>query len=803
MTVEPPVTTAPTAAPAPPVSRLKLFLTDSFYRNSLMLMVNTAAATLLGSVFWLIAVRRFAPAEVGLLSSTISASVLLGTASCLGLPNSIIRFLQQRTGTRALVLTATAVTAACSLVLSLVLLPSSWALPLARDHAAAGIALAVATVVLTAVGTTLDAVPVALRATHLLVAKNVPGGLVKVAALFLVPQVSVIDLAVANLAGMIASTLIAVVMLIPRLDGPARLRRRSLTGIWSFSLGNHAGMIFGILPSTVTPLIVLHRLGAEEAAFFGVIMQLTGLLNVVPATMSQSLFAELSARPDHRRAAILKAARALYAVMIPATLFTLAASHLLLRFFGRQYEAAGTVALRWMALGALVAGLNYLVDVAVNSLGRAWSFLLLNAVNAVLVLGFCGWAATHASGGGAGLVAVGQAWLTAQAASVAIGVVTYYLISRKKPENPSNHGRRGGRLRFLDGLRGGAAAFVVLSHAWSTVYPHAREHLAGPALATAWLGLGYYAVAIFIVVSGFSLGLPLWRHDGRWPGGPGDFLRRRFRRVVPTYWVALAVSAGIGATLLARPVGTLWDGAVPVRPGGVLSHALLVQDLWWAGPAGSTAFWSLAVEWHIYLFLFPLVLLLPQRGLPVLVAALTALSLATLLPGTSWAGNLHPTFSVLFLLGLISARAAVAETSSQRRAREQGLTLVTLTGAGAATVVTVAGQAGPLSPVHGLWFGPPVAAVLARMAEGSFALLRRALETPVLLFLGAISYSLYLTHAVVVEAVWRLAVVPLHLGETGRLGLELAGGLAAGVAVATVFFAAVERRFTAPAGGTT
>jgi peptidoglycan/LPS O-acetylase OafA/YrhL len=276
-----------------------------------------------------------------------------------------------------------------------------------------------------------------------------------------------------------------------------------------------------------------------------------------------------------------------------------------------------------------------------------------------------------------------------------------------------------------------------------------------------------------------------------------NFLVRRFRRVVPTYWAALALSATLGATLLSHPAGTLWDGAIPVRITGVLSHFLLLQDFWWSGPAGSTAFWSLAVEWHIYLLLFPLAVLAlrSRHGRRSLVALL--LGLALLAPASTWLSRLHPSFYLLFLLGLISARAAGGQESPvQRRGRELGLAFVTLVGAAAATVGSVVGQFNPLSPTHGLWFGPPVAALLARMSQGSFRRLRQGLETPVLLYLGLISYSLYLTHAFVIEVVWRVAVVPLRLGESGQLMLELTGGLAASVLIATLAFLSVEKRFT-------
>ena len=802
----------PPQAPSPrlaPVTRLRAIAGDSLYRNSLMLMANTAASTILGAVFWLVAARRFDTADVGILLATLSTTMLLGTAASLGLPNSVVRFLPRRPETSGqLTVTAAVLTSAASAVLFALAAGTPWALPVLRGHPSVRLVLlGLAVVVLTSAAMTMDSTFIAQRSAHLLLVKNVAGGVVKVVAVAVLPGTGLVTLTSAILLGIVVSAVVTLALMARRLSRPLGFSMASLNGVWSFSLGNHAGMICGILPITATPLIVLSSLGADKAAFFGVAMMLMGMLTVIPSTFSQSLFAELSAAPETRTRQIRRAARATYVLLLPAVAVVLLAAPLLLRAFGRSYAAGGTACLRWMALGALVAGTNYLVDVIVNSRGHAGSYLFLNASNALLVLLCTAFTAPY------GLAAVGIGWLVAQSLSVVVALG--YLLASRSPRvvdltapgpaaavaTPSvTPAPRGRRLHFLDGLRGLAAAFVVVSHSWSTVFPEGRTQRTRVEVLTSWMGLGHYAVSVFIVISGFSLGLVAWRNGLQWPGGMRAFFKGRFRRIVPAYWAAIAFGAGLGATLLSHKDGTLWDGAVPIRISGVVTHALLLQDVHWAGPAGSTAFWSLAVEWHIYL-LFPLLLILlrrrPEAWLTpfLLFGGITAYSeLATSSPSTRWLQNLHPSLYALFVVGLVAARAAATtEEPVAVRRRERGLLIAS--GVGLVAAAASYRHFDPVGSINDLWFGPAAALAIGRLSTGSWPSARRLLERRPLVLLGACSYSLYLIHSAIIESVWRVAVKPLGLQGFPALAAEIVLGLAASVAAAAVFYWLVERRF--------
>ena len=113
--------------------------------------------------------------------------------------------------------------------------------------------------------------------------------------------------------------------------------------------------------------------------------------------------------------------------------------------------------------------------------------------------------------------------------------------------------------------------FVVLHHIWLTAWP-AFPTNTGP-WWLGWLLYGHMAVAIFIVVSGFSLALAPMRNDGQLSGGVRRFLSRRAWRILPAYWAALILSVLITVILLRPELG-------PEAIGRSLAvHGLLLQDV--------------------------------------------------------------------------------------------------------------------------------------------------------------------------------------------------------------------------------
>ena len=217
------------------------------------------------------------------------------------------------------------------------------------------------------------------------------------------------------------------------------------------------------------------------------------------------------------------------------------------------------------------------------------------------------------------------------------------------------HCRSSARLEFLDGLRGLAALYVLLHHvlyrdgvAWTALFQYGRE-----------------AVAVFIVLSGYCLMMPVVQDPKRQlRGGLRGFLHRRARRILVPYYLALLLWPAF--LLVVRGAGYLVSGEFESKDleqmfgdGSLAAHLLLYLN--WRPDwivAIAPAMWSVALEWQIY-FVFAL-LLLPiyrQIGIFAGLAVATGLGLAPglLLPADQNFDWTCPWFLGLFALGMTGA----------------------------------------------------------------------------------------------------------------------------------------------------
>src|SRR5262245_63383446 len=167
----------------------------------------------------------------------------------------------------------------------------------------------------------------------------------------------------------------------------------------------------------------------------------------------------------------------------------------------------------------------------------------------------------------------------------------------------------GSRLAGIEGLRALAASSIVIVHVWGFSAPDGgalgSRLWIGDALSTLSAG-----VTLFFTLSGFLLYRPFAASIAR--GAPltpiRSYLHNRVLRIVPAYWVILALSALLLGSVNVRHAGVLSVGRLS-DPVGLLHAGLLLQDyrpstmLIGIGPA-----WSLAVEVVFYCILPLLVL---------------------------------------------------------------------------------------------------------------------------------------------------------------------------------------------------
>jgi peptidoglycan/LPS O-acetylase OafA/YrhL len=323
--------------------------------------------------------------------------------------------------------------------------------------------------------------------------------------------------------------------------------------------------------------------------------------------------------------------------------------------------------------------------------------------------------------------------------------------------------RERGRLIGLDGIRGFAALFVVMHHCYLMAFPGYPGNT-GPAWL-AWLLYGHISVVVFIVLSGFSLGVSPARSGWRL-GSLTRFGHRRAWRILPPYWAALVFSLIIAWAVVPQP----GSGAPTAKT--VAVYGLLLQDVFGA-PNPNGAFWSIAVEAQLYL-VFPLLLLVLRRaGALVMLGAVTVVVatiglLAPGVPAVHLLMRLTPQFAVLFALGL----AAAGIVAARDRIRRLPLQWLAALAAAPVLVVLIVNDSVWWEARHfwvDLAIGPAVALLLAAVATRRPVPLVRLLDTRPVRSLGSFSYSLYLIHAPIVVMISSKLVGP-HVAPGRRSG---------------------------------
>ncbi len=385
---------------------------------------------------------------------------------------------------------------------------------------------------------------------------------------------------------------------------------------------------------------------------------------------------------------------------------------------------------------------------------------------------------------------------------------------------PSNAPPPRLRLDYLDGLRGLAALYVVLHHAY---YGLTAEASLPPLVTrlTYWLYLGRSAVDIFIVLSGYCLMLPVVRSGaGRLQGGVLRFLQRRARRILPPFYAAMGVTLLLIALVpalhdLSHP-DALWSEALPAfTPGVIVSHLLVIHnfDPRWHSKI-DYPMWSVATEWQIY-FLFPLLLLPLWRrfGSAAAVAAAFLIGFALLVLFFDRFSGVSPQFLGLFALGMAAADLNFSPKISLFLCRERlswGW-LAALLVAGL-VVVSLWHTSWPLAlAVKDVLVGAATACLLVfctrhltRRHETATAQsvsdrrdtppVLRLLESRPAIELGVFSYSLYLIHAPVL-AVCQSFVRQRGLSPTLGLTLMLGAGVPLALLCSYLFHLVFERPF--------
>ena len=351
------------------------------------------------------------------------------------------------------------------------------------------------------------------------------------------------------------------------------------------------------------------------------------------------------------------------------------------------------------------------------------------------------------------------------------------------------------RIHSLDGLRGVACLAVLLLHIAMML------ELWGPD-GTYPLIPGTPAVIVFFVLSGVVLSIaPLERlRTGRAYDWLGYYPRRVVRLGIP---LAVAVALGIAAGYAAWCMGSTGRSATAVAfsgtPQQVVHDALMQFDvLFFVSDDTQNLFgdplvrvnspvWSMG--WELWFSL----------TLPLAVACLARVrrdgaAIVGILAGvfvSHWCGYFPLRLCLTFWLGVILARHLPEVSALRLPVSFETVTLVALLGAIELAQAAQAGLLGPLdalalAALQTLMNAACAGLVALAMTDG---LVRRVLSTRPARFLGTVSFSLYLTHSLVIGG---LEVVLPAIGVTDGLA-QACVAVVSCLVCAAVFRRLVER----------
>lgn len=406
------------------LQRLKRhMLHDDLRRSSTLLIGAQAINAGAAFVFWALCARLFPAREVGLATALISYGLLVATFTQLGLPVTVLRFLPASQRRGGLFSAAVLLVGLSSLLGGLLAIFGIHLLApkLAFVQSSAVLSLMlVAIVVGSALGSLLDGVLASLKKSQYVLGKSLLTNIPRVVLPFAIAVLGVQGMAGVYSGMLLLGAMYSLTVIVRKFmqRGSLRPQFAELIRHRSFAAANYFGSMFGILPGTLTPLIVLQKLGPAQAAFFYMPMQLAVFLGIIASSTCQALLAETAHSDDaaeHRRH-VLNAIKHLYRMLVPAVLGLGLVGWVILRVYGQQYAAHGFVPLLILCAASLLVAVNWLGDTWLNIQKKPVAYFLMNACNALTVVGSVFLLAGH------GLVGVACGWLTGQALSAAVYV---------------------------------------------------------------------------------------------------------------------------------------------------------------------------------------------------------------------------------------------------------------------------------------------------------------------------------------------------------------------------------------------
>lgn len=405
--------------------------------NSLALILGRFSSSGLGFLTWLITARLYATAEVGIASGVVSAMMLCVQLAMLGLNSAFValypRHRQQPSGLLNTTLNIVSGAAILAAVLFLLLSSVMFHELSIVSRNLTYIMLFLGVTLFGTVNTFMDHVSIAIRRGDQVLVRNFLFGVVTVGLVAAFPLVAKgvssrwIILAW-MLAGLTACAIgaIQISRSIPEFRYRLQLDmnvRRQLAGV---SVQNYLLTLAERAPNWILPIIVTEVLSPTDNAHWYALWMMAWVLYIIPISIGQNLFADVSHQPGSYRQALRHSLKTSLLLGTVGAALTVLLGRFVLSLLGASYAAAGALPLRILAAGvypAIFIQAYYGICRGRNMLGEA---ILTGAA-----AGLTGILAASLVGVRFGLVGMSVAWLATQYVAGLWALIRLRVLSRQ------------------------------------------------------------------------------------------------------------------------------------------------------------------------------------------------------------------------------------------------------------------------------------------------------------------------------------------------------------------------------------
>jgi len=301
-------------------------------------------------------------------------------------------------------------------------------------------------------------------------------------------------------------------------------------------------------------------------------------------------------------------------------------------------------------------------------------------------------------------------------------------------KQPASESGASGRLLFLDALRGVAAMAVFISHAAERASPTLRE------IVYTRFDLGHFGVTLFFMCSGFIIPVSLERQRSL-----SRFWISRIFRLYPLYWFTIGISVLLALTLSpGRSLSTLLSANSSMLLGNLTMFQLFLGI-----PQLHGEYWTLSFELSFYFVMSALFMLRINKhtfpfSLGLILSSLLVEGLLPLLFGLRLPVGIL-SFLALMFMGTIIYRISSGELPASAGAGIVALGFVMLFVTPLCKGISEDGAWQYLNLIS--------ARLAAVIVFGIVFLVRSYRPTRFMLYLGTISYSLYLmqTYVMIID----------------------------------------------------